>query len=90
MNKNLKAFRSGFVNGVRHPFTDYTPERYDGKDAIETIFDMLGESVSQGVIQTAIGFGITFGLMVGIGYLNTRLDKKPVKVKMVVDKTKNK
>ena len=88
MKKNMKAFGSGFVNGIKHPFTDYTPGRYSGKDAMETIFDILGESISQGVIQTAIGFGICIGVVVGVGYLNSRINKTPVKVKMVVDSKK--
>lgn len=90
MNKNLKAFGSGFVNGVKHPFRDYTPGRYSGKDVTETIFDIFGESISQGVIQTVIGYGIFIGLCVGFGYLNSKINKTPVKVKMIVDEGESK
>ena len=90
MNKNLKAFGSGFVNGVKHPFRDYTPERYSGKGVSETIFDMFGESISQGVIQTVVGYGIFIGLCIGFGYLNSKINKTPVKVKMIVDEEESK
>lgn len=85
----IKKIGGGFIYGVKHPFEK--PEvTYDKRHADmnwgDFILDGLGMTASQGTIQWAVSMVGFIGFLMAVGYINSKLEKAPVNVKMVVDK----
>lgn len=88
-----KKIGSGFIYGVKHPFEK--PEiTYDKRQADmnwgDFILDGLGMVVSQGTIQWAVSMAGFVGFLMAVGYINSKLEKAPINVKAVVEKTPEK
>ncbi len=88
-----KKIGSGFIYGVKHPFEK--PEiTYDKRQADmnwgDFILDGLGMVVSQGTIQWAVSMAGFIGFLMAVGYINSKLEKTPINVKAVVEKTPEK
>ena len=49
------------------------------------ILDGLGMAASQGTIQWAVSMAEFIGFLMAVGYINSKLEKAPLNVKMVVD-----
>lgn len=88
MNKKIKLVGKGFIYGVKHPFTDKGVERTNDMTFVDGLFGDIGMSVSQAVIQNAIAFGELFAIMFVIGYINSKIEKTSLNVKMTVDEKK--
>lgn len=86
MNKTLKTLGGGFIYGIKHPFTDTPLERWNDMTMTESLIDNLGSSIA----RAAVGYGLLFGLVVGIGYINQTIQKTPVRVTMCVKDGKKK
>lgn len=82
----IKVVGRGMIYGLKHPFTETTPERWQKMTLSESILDSFGMSI----VQTTISCGLAFGVVCGIGYINSRINKAPIKVKMVVEDEKKK
>ena len=85
----IKKIGGGFIYGVKHPFEkpDIT---YDKRQADmkwgDFILDDLGMTASQGTIQWVFSIVGFIGFLAAVGYINSKLEKAPVNVTMVVDK----
>lgn len=85
--KYLKAFGNGMIWGIKHPFKEvYMTDRYDDMKFTEMICDSLGVAT----VQTCLGYGIFIAGLIALGYANEKIQNKPVKVNMVIDKEKKK
>lgn len=85
MNKKLGMIGKGFVYGVRHPFLDEPYKKNKDMTVIDGILGDIGMSISQATIQTIIGYGGFIVLLIGAGYINSKVQKHNLKVNMVVE-----
>ena len=83
MNKYFKAVGKGMIWGVKHPFKEVSrTDRYDHMKLTEAMCDALGVAI----IQTGVGLIMTIGSLIALGYVGEKINNKPVKVEMVIDK----
>lgn len=85
MNKTLKMIGKGFVYGVKHPYLDAPMKRTDDMTSIDGFLGDIGMSISQGTIQTIVGYGSAILILVAVGYINQKMNKKDLKVNMVIE-----
>ena len=84
MNRNLKMIGKGFIYGVKHPYLDEPYKRTDGMTTIDGVLGDIGMSISQGTIQKIVGYGACILILMGIGYINSKIDKTDLKVDTVI------
>ena len=90
MNKNLKMIGKGFIYGVKHPYLDEPMKRSDDMSTIDGLLGDIGMSISQGTIQTIIGYGTAIILLVGIGYISSKINEADLNFKMTVEPNEKK
>ena len=87
MNKNLKLMGGGFIYGLTHPFdSDLKGRPVDKLSIPEAMLDGAAGGLGQGITQGIIACGIMLTILVGIGFVDQKMNKVPVNVKTVIDK----
>ncbi len=86
MNKYVKTIGKGFIAGIKHPIMEGFPTDVTKMDTGEAMLYGASMGFSQGLIQRGVCVVISVAVLIGIGYINSEINKSPVKVKMVVDK----
>ena len=84
--KAIKMFFKGIGYGVRHPFTTDTMEGTKDMSTVDALAGNFGFGLTQGAIQTTLGYGICILAVMAVGYVGSKINKPDIKVKMVVDK----
>ena len=91
MNRTLKLMGSGFVYGLTHPFDSELKGRpVDDLSITEALLDGAACGVGAGVTQLAIQCAATVAILIGIGYVHSKLESLPVNVNTTVDQSKEK
>ena len=86
MNKYAKVIGKGFIDGIRHPFMAEFPRNVTDMEVGETLLYGSSMGFTQGVIQGGLTIVMYIGILAGLGYVNSKLDKKPINAKLVIDK----
>ena len=81
MNRMIKMYGKGFVYGVKHPFLDEPAKRTKDMTFIDGVLGDLGMATSQAIIIN----GLSFLMLVGIGYAVHKYNERDPKVKMVIE-----
>ena len=88
MNKPIKMFCKGMMYGVIHPLTKDTMKGTKDMETIDALCGNLGMGIAQGTMQTLMTYAGVFIVLVGVGYINSKISGADVKVKVVSDNKK--
>lgn len=90
MNKSIKMIGKGFIYGVKHPYLDEPMERSKDMTTIDGLLGDIGMSISQGTIQTIIGYGTAIALLIAVGYISKKINDADLNFKMTVEPNEKK
>lgn len=82
MKKAARMIGRGFVYGMMHPFTNKPMK--GSKD--DSVFDLVLSDVGASVSQTMIAGLMTAGFIIGLGYVSSRIENKPIHANSKVDR----
>lgn len=90
MKRSIKMIGKGFIYGAKHPYLNEPMKRSEDMSTIDGLLGDIGMSISQGTIQTIVGYGTAIILLVSIGYISSKINDADLNFKMVVEPNEKK